>query len=57
MISHCVAAPKSEMAPVPTMYPPSTLKARCPAAWMCDRRPGSTRSRKLLQYVGPSRMK
>ena len=57
MISNCVAAPKSEMAPVPTMYPPSTLNARCPAASICDRRPGSTRSRKLRQYVAPSRMK
>ena len=51
MIRNCVAAPKIEMAPVPSMYPPSTLKARLPAASTYDRRPGSTRSRKPRQNV------
>ena len=51
MIRNWVAAPKSEMAPVPIMYPPSTSNARLPAASTCERRPGSTRSRKPRQNV------
>ncbi len=56
MITNWDTAPKSEMALVPSMYPPSTAKARPPAAPIYDRRPGSKRSRNLAQASGPSRM-
>ena len=57
MITNWLAAPTKEIAPVPIMYPPSTVNARLPAASTSGATSGRTRRSALAHSLPPSARK
>ena len=57
MITSWLAAPTSEIAPVPIMYPPSTSNARLPAASTSGATFGRTRATAFAHSLPPSARK